>query len=371
MKNEQLNILKNNNEKIIELNEKKFRYYENEIYILKEKIGQLLNISKSTTLNESKRNKNSLNIRNKEGNELINNSLAKLMTAVNDHIKEQNNDNKNLINKLMEEKEIEFINDKKLFHKLSKIKNNNNDLENKLQKTNYIIKKIQEQIKDLLPYKDLINNLSNFKCKKCNKYFTLNEYKLHQENCPSSNPLNNQKNSKINFNTKINPDKLKILILKGKIKNNSSNSPYLEYILDVNYGNNQHWRLGKKFKDFTNLYNLLNTEYKEFIKIPISNIFIDIKNSTNVGSFHENKIRQLELFMNEIINMDMINKSQAFSKFIEFDKYCDEENEIITHVNTKLKNDSKNKNINENNFNETPTKIIRYNNLDIDDKLDE
>ena len=75
--------------------------------------------------------------------------------------------------------------------------------------------------------------------------------------------------------------------------------------------------------------------------------------------------------MNEIINMDMINKSQAFSKFIEFDKYCDEENEIITHINTKLKNDSKNKNINENNFNDTPTKIIRYNNLNIDDKLDE
>ena len=371
MKNEQLNILKNNNEKIIELNEKKFRYYENEIHILKEKIEQLLNISKSTTLNESKRNKNSLNIRNKEGNELINNSLAKLMTAVNDHIKEQNNDNKNLINKLMEEKEIEFINDKKLFKKLSKIKNNNNDLENKLQKTNYIIKKIKEQIKDLLPYKDLINNISNFKCKKCNKYFTLNEYKLHQENCPSSNSLSNQKNSKINFNTKINPDKLKILILKGKIKNNSSNFPYLEYILDVNYGNNQHWRLGKKFKDFTNLYNVLNTEYKEFINIPLSNIFIDIKNSTNVGSFHENKIRQLELFMNEIINMDMINKSQAFSKFIEFDKYCDEENEIITHISTKLKKDSKNKNINENNFNDNRTKFIRYNNLDIDDKLDE
>ena len=75
--------------------------------------------------------------------------------------------------------------------------------------------------------------------------------------------------------------------------------------------------------------------------------------------------------MNEIINMDMINKSQAFSKFIEFDKYCDEENEIITHISTKLKKYSENKNINENNFNDNRTKIIRYNNLNIDDKLDE
>ena len=370
MKNEQLNILKINNEKIIELNEKKFRYYENEIQMLKEKIEQLLNISKTSVLNESKRNKKNSNHENKEGNDLINKSISKLMTAVNDHIKEQNNDNKNIINKLMEEKEVEFNNDKKLFKKLSKIKSNNNDLENKLQKTNYIIKKIKEQIKELLPYKDLINNISNFKCQKCNKYFTLPEYKLHIENCPLSNLLKKQKNSKVDFNFKINPDKLKIIILKGKIKTNSSNSPYLEYILDVNYGNNMHWRLGKKFKDFTNLYNLLNTEYKEFIKIPLSNIFIDIKNSTTVGSFHENKIRQLELFMNDIINMDMINKSQAFSKFIEFDKYYDEENEIIINNNQNLKKDKKNNQIIVNNIDENRRKINRYNYVDIEDNLD-
>ena len=148
--------------------------------------------------------------------------------------------------------------------------------------------------------------------------------------------------------------------------------PYLEYIVDVNYGNNHHWRLGKKFKDFTNLYNLLNTEYKEYIKIPISNIFLDIKNSTNVGSFHENKIRQLELFMNDIINMDMINKSQAFSKFIEFDKYYDEENEIFSGFDNKTKKDFLNKGINENNRNkDNVNKIDRYNYLDIDDNLDE
>ena len=372
MKNEQLNILKNNNEKIIELNEKKFRYFENEIQMLKEKIEQLLNISKPSISNESNRNKNNVNNRNNKGNEFINNSIAKLMTAVNDHIKEQNNDNKNILNKLMEEKEIEIKNDKKLFKKLSEIKNNNNDLEKKLQKTNYIILKIKEQIKDLLPYQNIINNLANFKCQKCNNYFTLPEYKSHKENCPLSDSHNNPKNSKINYNTRINPDKLKILILKGKIKNRNSNVPYLEYIVDVNYGNNHHWRLGKKFKDFTNLYNLLNTEYKEYIKIPISNIFLDIKNSTNVGSFHENKIRQLELFMNDIINMDMINKSQAFSKFIEFDKYYDEENEIFSGFDNKTKKDFLNKGINEaNRIKDNVNKIDRYNYLDIDDNLDE
>ena len=334
MKNEQLNIIKSNNEKIIELNEKKFRYYENEIKMLKEKIEQLLNISKSSGRNEEKISKNDNKpSRNIENNDLINNSITKLMSAVNDHIKEQNEDNQTILNKLMQEKEIEFKNDKKLIKKLSEIKNKNNELETKLKKTNYTIQKMEEKIDELLPYEDLINNIYNFKCNKCEKYFTLPEYKLHKDNCPLSDSSRN----KININFKLNPDKLKIRILKGKIKHGNSSSPYLEYIVDVNYNNMQHWRLGKKFKDFINLYNIINTEYKEFIKIPISNIFIDIKNTGNVGSFHENKIRQLELFMNDIINLDMINRSKAFSKFIEFDKYFDEENELLMTMSSRYK----------------------------------
>ena len=334
MKNEQLNIIKSNNEKIIELNEKKFRYYENEIKMLKEKIEQLLNISKSSCRNEEKISKNDNKpSRNIENNDLINNSITKLMSAVNDHIKEQNEDNQTILNKLMQEKEIEFKNDKKLIKKLSEIKNKNNELETKLKKTNYTIQKMEEKVDELLPYEDLINNINNFKCIKCEKYFTLPEYKLHKDNCPLSDSSQN----KININYKLNPDKLKIRILKGKIKHGNSSSPYLEYIVDVNYNNMQHWRLGKKFKDFINLYNIINTEYKEFIKIPISNIFIDIKNTGNVGSFHENKIRQLELFMNDIINLDMINRSKAFSKFIEFDKYFDEENELLMTMSSRYK----------------------------------
>ena len=44
MKNEQLNILKTNNEKIISLHEKKFQFYENEINMLKQKIEELKNV---------------------------------------------------------------------------------------------------------------------------------------------------------------------------------------------------------------------------------------------------------------------------------------------------------------------------------------
>ena len=206
MKNEQLNILKNNNEKIIELNEKKFRFYENEINIFKEKIEQLLNISKTSSMNEQKKMKN-INNKN-EGKEFINNSINKLMTAVNEHIKEQNEDNQSILNKLMKEKEIEYKNDKKLIKKLSEIKIKNEELESKLTKTNYIIKTIEEKINELKPYEDLINNINNFKCKICDKYFTLPEFKLHKDNCPLSNSFKNE----ISFNSKLEPEKLRIRI---------------------------------------------------------------------------------------------------------------------------------------------------------------
>ena len=380
MKNEQLDILKNNNEKIIELNEKKFRFYENEIKMLKEKIEQLLNLSKSNSIIESKKSKSSnrINNRNIGGSDLINKSITKLMNAVNDHIKEQNNDNQSILNKLMKEKELEFKNDQKLIQKLSEIRNKNKELEAKLHQTNYIIQTTEEQIKKLLPYQDLINSIGNFKCDLCNKFFTFTEFKIHKNNCPLLNPLNSQRNTKISFNYKLSPEKITIRILKGKIKNSNSSSPYLEYIVDVHYGSSQHWRLGKKFKDFTNLYNTLNTEYKEYIKIPISNIFIDIKHSTTVGSFHENKIRQLELFINDVINMDMINKSEAFAKFIEFDKYYDEESDLIRNIHTQRpKQNYTNKEFREmNNIgidsnNNIENIINNYKQIDIDDDLNE
>ena len=148
MKNEQLNILKNNNEKIIALNEKKFQYYENEINMLKDKIEHLLNLSDTESKKNKNKKKNIIN-RNINNSETINRSISKLMNAVNDHIKEQNNDNELILNKLMQEKEIEFKNDKKIIKKFSEIKKRNNELEKQINKTNYIIKSLEEQLSEL------------------------------------------------------------------------------------------------------------------------------------------------------------------------------------------------------------------------------
>ena len=89
--------------------------------------------------------------------------------------------------------------------------------------------------------------------------------------------------------------------------------------------------------DFTKLYNTINSMYKEYIKIPISNIFIDLNNSSVVGTFHENKLRQLEQFINDIIDTEIINVSKPFIKFIEFEKYYDEDGDLMSGINKSQK----------------------------------
>ena len=384
MKNEQLNILKTNNEKIISLHEKKFQYYENEIKILKEKIDQLKNLSKN---NENKLNteienlrkankhlrneQNKLNnINNINNNQDINKSIAQLMNTINNHIIDQNDEHRSILDNLMKEKEKEFKNDKELLKQYSELKQKNNDLEFKLNSTNYIIKDLEEQINELDPEHKLINNNNNIQCKNCKQYFSLDEYKQHKNICQNRNSSTGSSNNKNiyndfdyenDFNTNLIPGKLKIRILKGKIKNEKNGKPYLEYILDINYSNTHHWRVGKKFSDFIKLYNTINTVYKEYIKIPISNIFIDLNKSSSVGSFHENKIRQLELFINDIIDMDMINISKPFTKFIEFDKNYDEECDIGTNKTQKHNLKDSNKNIQSNESNGNINENDNYN----------
>ena len=392
MKNEQLNILKTNNEKIISLHEKKFQFYENEINMLKQKIEELKNVSKvnenklnndiqnlQKVNNNLKKEQNKLNnINNINNNKSINNSIAKLMNSINNHIKDQSDENRSLFDKLINDKEKEFKTDKEFLKKFAEIKQKNNDLELKLKSTNYTIKELEEQIKELNPQGNLINNINNVQCKECQQYFTLEEFKMHKNNCgkkklSSSNNINNvnDNNNENDFISNINPEKLRIRILKGKIKNEKAGKPYLEYIMDIYYSNTHHWRLGKKFSDFTKLYNTINTMYKEYIKIPISNIFIDLNNSSTVGSFHDNKIRQLEQFINDIIDLEIINTSKPFIKFIEFEKYYDEDSDLLLGISKSQKPPYSNSMLKESNKNIKNNDNININQNDFQQNLDE
>ena len=68
---------------------------------------------------------------------------------------------------------------------------------------------------------------------------------------------------------------------------------------------------------------------------PSANIFINFGNNNNFGSFHENKIIQLEKFLKDLSEINILNTSKPFRKFLEFEQYVDEENDIVMNVNQK------------------------------------
>ena len=66
---------------------------------------------------------------------------------------------------------------------------------------------------------------------------------------------------------------------------------------------------------------------------PSANIFINFGNNNAFGSFHGNKILQLEKFLKDLSEINILNTSKPFRKFLEFEQYVDEENEIIVNIN--------------------------------------
>ena len=81
--------------------------------------------------------------------------------------------------------------------------------------------------------------------------------------------------------------------------------------------------------------------------MPVSaNIFVNFGGNFN-GSFHENKIQQLERFIKDLAEIDIVSSSKVFRKFLEFDQYFDEENDMILfnlnqqQINQQTRNISK------------------------------
>ena len=80
---------------------------------------------------------------------------------------------------------------------------------------------------------------------------------------------------------------------------------------------------------------------------PSSNIFVDFKGNLT-GSFHENKIQQLEKFIKDLSEIDVVNNSKIFKKFLEFNQNFDEENEAIyNNINIEEKRNQGKEDLNE------------------------
>ena len=341
-KNEQLNLMKINNDKLMKLHQKKFDYYENEVKKLRDKYDQLL---KETELSENKLNKNrkdllKLNtkikkLNNDDGNdkfqnEALSNDLNDFMNYIQDNLMKQNEANKNMMDKIIKNKEKHYINDKELYDNFKSIKNKNDDLESKININENKINLLKDELNKLKENEDIIKSMNQFKCKNCNQIFNdEQEFLQHYNSCQYSN-ITNYKNENINkpklkhnsFNSNIlsninfDPEKLSIKVIKAKVKNDELGKPYIEYLISVKY-DDKNWQIRKKFYHFANLFNTLNNKYQDFVPLNLSNIFDDLNSNS---SFNLNKIKQLDKFLNEIASADVINTSKPFLKFIEFEK---------------------------------------------------
>ena len=411
-KNEQLNLMKINNDKLMKLHQKKFDYYENEVKKLRDKYDQLL---KETELSENKLNKSrkdllklntkikKLNNNNSDNdkfqNEALSNDLNNFMNYIQDNLMKQNEENKNMMDKIIKNKEKDCINDKELYDNFKSIKNKNEDLESKININENKINLLQDELNKLKENEDIIKSMNQFKCKNCNQIFNdEQEFLQHYNSCQYSK-INNYKNENVNkpkirhnsFNSSIlnninfDPEKLSIKVIKAKVKNDELGKPYIEYLINVKYGD-KNWQIRKKFYHFANLFNNLNNKYQDFVPINLSNIFDDLNSNS---SFNLNKIKQLDKFLNEIASADVINTSKPFLKFIEFEKnlnkkegsrnknkYTDKNNLPYKHIKNKSYNKEKkdkfNKQYDSNNYDYFSDKY-KYNNNDIitNDNIDD
>ena len=266
-KEEELLILKMKNDKIISLNDQKLNYVEKEITSYKDKYNKLLKDSKDKEeqLNKeiiilTEKNKK-LKIENEKNDNLskeqVNENLNNLMKYLSENLKAQNEENKNMFEKMFKDKEDSLKNDKELLHNIKEINAKNNELVLNNNILNNKIKTLEEQITKLNLYKDIVHNAKGFKCKHCEKIYLYENFKDHYTGCKKGIIISN---TNINNNGNFNPEKLRIKILKGKVKQDELGKPFLEYIIDVNY-DTQNWRINRRFNQFSNLYKTLKNFY--------------------------------------------------------------------------------------------------------------
>ena len=333
----------------------KLNHANNELFKLKKSNGDTLNKLNSDIVSEKMKNKNledKINVLLNE-KKIREDNYEKVILKMKDDFNKEMSKISNLKNKAendlnIKEKEIEVMklknsknnslqNQKLRFFEKEimnlKEKNNNLSLESKNKEEQLIneIKLLQSQIDDLKNqkeieekdnldlYKTIMNNINEVKCKKCLQSFKIKDFKGHLKNCTNNNNRYKHKyykswNEGNIFDSNFNPKYLKIKILKINIKEDEIGKAYLNYLIDIKY-NGQNWRINKKFNEFIYLYNAIQNIFNGSFQLPeYRSIFINIQK----GGSYQNKIFELEKFLNDLSNINPINTSKPFLKFLEF-----------------------------------------------------
>ena len=286
----------------------------------------------------------------------INENIDQLKNFFKDNLNKYSAENSSFLKEIFSEK---LKDEKDEMLNLTTLNEKNGNLIKKITELENENKNLLENNTELILYKNIIDSMDTFKCKKCQKNFNYDEFKDHYENC---------NNIVLQKNIKFNPDKLKIKIVKGKIKIDEIGKPFLEYIIDITY-NNQSWRINKKFNQFANLFKNIQNYTNNLPES--SKIFLNFNEKNFSNNFHENKIIQLEKFIKDLSQIDEINNSKVFLRFIEFENNYFIDDEEINNNNYNYNNNTNymenyNNNSNYNYINENYNNNNNNNNFNYD-----
>ena len=116
-------------------------------------------------------------------------------------------------------------------------------------------------------------------------------------------------------NTETKKKKLYIKITDTIFNKDELGKPYLEYICEISKSTDKPYTVNKRFTQFADLNKELKNLFKNLIVLPdTGSLFININDMTG-NSFHENKIQQLDKYVKDLLNIDVVAQSAPFKSF--------------------------------------------------------
>lgn len=317
-KDNQILVMKLNEDKTQALSKQKEEFNDKEVDSLKERNSQLTRI-----VNEQKGIIEEQVKRITDYETLTNLSKS---SKIEENYKEKQIEN--LQNQLEETKMIydEVINtlkssitkekeDKSRYLDYKEIVDSNKNLSSALSSYEVRCIKYEEKIEEYKYIRSIISSGACVQCGTCKKMYSLEVYKEHYEECMKGRiQLEDWKDKE--------KEGFKVKILKGIICQDKNNKHYIEYIIEVSYDINTSinlWRINKKFLNFANLHKALIRQFPKIVFPESSSIFSNEYDVSN--NFYENKLKALESYIKDISVMEEVFTCQVYRSFIGIDEF--------------------------------------------------
>ena len=153
---------------------------------------------------------------------------------------------------------------------------------------------------------------------------------IFEYNSTGKNQFNNLIQSNNNNNSALD-----IKVSNSILKKDITGKPFLDYICEIKNGNDSY-SLNKKFGHFILLQKNLKSLFKDQIKLPDGgNLFISL-NDMKQNTFHENKLSQLDKYINDLMKIDQVKNSSPFRNFFELDEQHEQNSNKIKRTKTAM-----------------------------------